>query len=158
MSSDDLRAPEGEPRSQRDGTEPDGDLGDDLVPGPDEVTELRFADLVRVRQASPLPMPRAGAPTLPLGELDPEALERLAAEMIKRQPNLGAHFYGRRGQKQHGLDIVEREAPETNSVYQVRRYEVLTPDDITAAVTEYADPKPPKSGVEKPSRRFDARR
>jgi hypothetical protein len=32
--------------------------------------------------------------------LDPEVLERLAAEMIKRRPNRGAHFYGRRGQKQ----------------------------------------------------------
>jgi hypothetical protein len=38
-------------------------------------------------------------------------LERLAAEMIKRRPNRGDHFYGRRGQKQYGLDILEREPP-----------------------------------------------
>ena len=87
-----------------------------------------------------------------------EVLERLAAEMIKRRPNLGAHFYGRRGQKQHGLDIVERETGGINTVYQVRRYAVLTPDDISAAVTEYADPRPPKGGGEKPPRQFDARR
>jgi hypothetical protein len=78
--------------------------------------------------------------------------------MIKRRPNLGAHFYGRRGQSQHGLDIVEREAVDASSVYQVRRYETLTPNMITAAVTEYADPKPPKKGGPKPPRRFTARR
>jgi hypothetical protein len=115
-------------------------------------------DLVRARQTSELPTARAGAANLPLGELDPEVLERLAAEMIKRQQNLGAHFYGRRGQKQYGLDILEREAAGSGSVYQVRRYAVLTPDMITSAVTEYADPKPPKGGGKKPARRFAARR
>lgn len=39
----------------------------------------------------------------------------------------------------------------SNSVYQVRRYAVLTPDMITSAVTEYADPKPPEEGGEKPA-------
>jgi hypothetical protein len=73
-----------------------------------------------------LPTARSGAANLPLGELDPEVLERLAAEMIKRRQNLGAHFYGRRGQKQYGLDILEREAVGSNGVYQVRRYAVLT--------------------------------
>jgi hypothetical protein len=124
----------------------------------DELREVTFADLARARQTSGLPTARSGAANLPLGELDPEVLERLAAEMIKRQQNLGAHFYGRRGQKQHGLDILEREAVDSNSVYQVRRYDVLTPDMITSAVTEYADPKPPKEGGEKPARRFAARR
>jgi hypothetical protein len=98
------------------------------------------------------------APTLPLGDLDPEVLERLGAEMTKRRPNLGAHFYGLRGQKQYGLDIVVREAVGTNSVYQVRRYVVLTPDDITAAVAEYADPQPLGPGGEKPPRRLTAGR
>jgi hypothetical protein len=42
----------------------------------DELTELAFADLVRAQQSSPLPTPLAGAATLPLGELDPEVLER----------------------------------------------------------------------------------
>ena len=124
----------------------------------DELREVAFADLARARQTSELPPPVAGGHTLPLGELDPEVLERLAAEMIKRRPNLGAHFYGRRGQSQHGLDILEREAVDSNSVYQVRRYETLTPDKITAAIAEYADPEPPKKGGPKPPRRFTARR
>ena len=124
----------------------------------DEVREVAFADLARAQQTSELPPARSGAANLPLGELDPEVLERLAAEMIKRQQNLGAHFYGRRGQKQYGLDVLEREAVGSNSVYQVRRYAVLTPEMITSAVTEYADPKPPEEGGERPARRFAARR
>lgn len=66
-------------------------------------------------------------------------LERLAAEVIMRRPNRGAHFYGRRGQAQYGHDIVESEAADGNTVCQVRRNEVLTADDITSAVTEYAN-------------------
>ena len=125
-------------------------------PEPTQLSEVRFADLVRARQTSPLPMPRTGVPNLPLSELDPEVLERLAAEMIKRRPNHGTHFYGRRGQKQYGLDIVERETLDLTTVYQVRRYDVLTPEKISSAVAEYADPQPPKTGGPKPSRRFGA--
>jgi hypothetical protein len=65
------------------------------------LAEVAFAELVRARQVSPLPVPLAGGATLPLGDLDPEVLERLAAEMIKRRLNDGSQFYGRRGQKQY---------------------------------------------------------
>jgi hypothetical protein len=125
---------------------------------PDELTEVPFAEVVRARHSSSLPTPRAGDHNLPLGELDPEVLERLAAQMIKLRANRGAHFYGRRGQKQHGFDIVERETDGTRSVYQVRRYAVLTPDEITSAVTEYAGPEPQTEGGQKSPRRFDAGR
>ena len=123
---------------------------------PDEPTELAFADLVRAQQVSSLPTPVVGTPMLPLSDLDPEVLERLAAEMVKRRLNDGAHFYGRRGQKQYGLDIVEREISGRVTVYQVRRYAELTPAKIADAVAEYADPQPPKTGGPKPSRRFNA--
>lgn len=57
-----------------------GDTDSELGAGPVEeltaLSEVRFADLVRARQTSPLPTPRAGDPCLPLGELDPEVLER----------------------------------------------------------------------------------
>jgi hypothetical protein len=122
------------------------------------MVEIAFAEVVRARQSSPLPLPRSGVSNLPLDALDPEVLERLAAEMIRRRPNRGAHFYGRRGQKQHGLDILEREAADSNSVYQVRRYDVLTPGKITSAVTEYANPEPGSPGGDTPPRRFSARR
>jgi hypothetical protein len=119
------------------------------------LAEVPFAELVRARQVSPLPVPLAGGSTLPLGDLDPEVLERLAAEMIKRRLNDGSQFYGRRGQKQYGLDIVEQENGGRIVVYQVRRYAALTPAKITRAVTEYAGrPSPP--GVPKPARRFAA--
>ena len=77
--------------------------------------------------------------------------------MIKRRPNRGAHFYGRRGQAQHGLDILERETGDARGVYQVRRYDVLTPAKLTSAVTEYAV-RPVKPGEEKPTRQFAAYR
>jgi len=51
-----------------------------------------------------------------------------------------------------------REAADANSVYQVRCHEVLTADDITSAVTEYADLQPPEVGGEKPARRFAVHR
>lgn len=124
----------------------------------DELTEVRFVDLARARQTSSLPPPLVSSFNLPLGDLDPLVLERLAAMLIKRRPNRGAHFYGRNGQVQHGLDIVERETDGSISVYQVRRYQGLTPGKITAAVTEYADPKPPKGGEDKPPRRFGSSR
>ena len=126
--------------------------------GAGELGELRFPDLARRQQISPLPLPAGSSFNPPLGDVDPEVLERLAAELIKRRPNRGAHFYGRRGQEQHGLDIVEREADGTISVYQVRLYQSLTTGNITSAVTDYADPKPPKKGGDKPARRFGASR
>jgi hypothetical protein len=134
------------------------ELGSSPEVYPDELIEVPFAEVVRARQSSSLPTPRAGDHNLPLGELEPEVLERLAAQMIKLRPNRGAHFYGRRGQKQHGLDIVERETDGTRSVYQVRRYAALTPDEITSAVTEYASPEPQTEGGQKPPRRFEAGR
>jgi hypothetical protein len=151
-------------RQGSDSLQPGGEAADEMSDaqgpdpgtGQDELSELRFADLARTQQTSSLPTPRAGAPTLPLNELDPEVLERLAAEMIKRRPNLGAHFYGRRGQKQYGLDIVERETANFTTVHQVRRYETLMPEKIGSAVAEYADPQPPKDGAPKPPRRFVA--
>ena len=145
MSSDDIGAAEG-PDSVSLGEVRDSDPGRDARAGEDEPAEVRFVHLLRARQVSPLPPPLVSSFNLSLAELDPLVLERLAAVLIKRRPNRGAHFYGRSGQEQHGLDIVERETDGTNSVYQVRRYQVLTPGKITSAVTEYADPKPPKEG------------
>lgn len=141
------------------GGEAAGGAGDGGLPGFEGVlgglTEVRFVDLVRARQVSRLSIPRVGVPMLPLGELDPEVLERLAAEMIKRRPNFSAHFYGRRGQKQYGLDIVERETSDFTTVYQVRRYNVLTPEKISSAVGVCRSAAT-EGGGPKPARRFAA--
>lgn len=161
MSSGDLGAPAASrplPADREAGVTAGGDPQHDHTAEDGDLVEVGFVNLIRVQQTTQLPIPLAGASNLPLGDLDPEVFERLAAEMVKRRPNHGAHFYGRRGQKQHGLDIVERDTSVSNSVYQVRRYEILTPDDISSAVTEYADPKPLKKGGRKPPRRFGAHR
>lgn len=105
--------------------------------------QLSLADLSgRVQQ------PLASLPTrtpkqLPLTELDPEAFEWLIAEIVSRQDNRGVQFYGRRGQKQHGLDIVAREPDQRRSLYQVKRYQQLTVPRIKEAVEDYAgSPRP----------------
>lgn len=120
-----------------------------------DLAEVAFSELVRAPQVSRLQLPLAGTSVLPLGELDPEVLERLAAEMIKRRLNEGSCFYGRRGQKQYGLDIVEREVGGRVTIYQVRRHAALTPAKITAAVTEYAGPSA-RPGAARTARRFAA--
>jgi len=160
VSSDDIEA-----RRSSDGFQVDSDAVAEATAGllhegeqvPGDPAEVTYATVVQARQASRLPPPRAGASNLPLGDLDPEVLERLLAEMIRRRSNRGAHFYGRRGQAQYGLDVLERETEDARSVYQVRRYDVLTPAKIISAVTEYAI-RPVKPGEEKPTRRFDAYR
>src|SRR5580700_7674585 len=101
----------------------------DLIP----LTELHLRP-----PASALPIPLLNPPALPLAQLDPETFERLIAELVSRQPNLGVQFYGRRGQKQYGLDIVELELSHTRSLYQVKRYQTLMPSEFRAIVKEYA--------------------
>ena len=119
VSSDETGVPGAQLHSPLLDSAPDGDADRDLGPGPDDeppdLSQVRLADLLRAQQRSPLPAPRAGESNLPLGELDPEVLERLAAEMIKRRPNRAAHFYGRRGQKQYGLDVLEPARPPTRT-------------------------------------------
>lgn len=124
--------------------------------GVDEMEPLSYATLVGREQRSQLPLAMPGQAGLPLSALDPEMLERVAAEIVRRQPNVGAYFYGRRGQKQYGLDILERETPSRQVVYQVKRYQVLTPEQISLAVDEYANPKPRREGDPPPGRRFAA--
>ncbi len=52
---------------------------------------------------------------------------RVAAEVVSRRDNRGVQFYGRNGQSQHGLDIVERDKSGSRSLYQVKRYTEITP-------------------------------
>jgi hypothetical protein len=106
-------------------------LGADLV-------MLTLPQLARRTQTAPLPVPMQNPALLPLSELEPEVLERVAAEIVSRQDNRGAQFYGRLGQKQHGLDIVERERAGSHCLYQVKRYKELTGKKIREGVAEYA--------------------
>lgn len=127
---------------------PDPDVGTDLV-------ELSYVDLVRrVPDHGRLPLPARAATTLPMGDLDPELFERLVAEVVQRRDNRGVQFYGRRGQAQHGLDIVAREPSLDRRLYQVRRYQELTPARLRDAVVDYAGP-PSSQGQQMPARQFE---
>lgn len=61
------------------------------------------------------------------------------------------------GQKQHGLDIVERDRTGSRSLHKVKRYEELTGREIRKAVEEYAG-LPRSIGYEGDRRKFDPRR
>jgi hypothetical protein len=69
---------------------PDGDQGTG------ELERRTLAEVFRAVQQTPLPVPLQNPALLPVGQLDPEVLERLAAELVCRRDNLGAYFYGRR--------------------------------------------------------------
>jgi hypothetical protein len=85
-------------------------------------------------------------PKLPLADIPPEAFERLCAEIVDRTSgDNDVHIYGRRGQRQFGLDIVEfgtragGGSSPSNHVYQVKRYQEMKPAELRAAVKLYAD-------------------
>lgn len=84
-------------------------------------------------------------PKLPLADLPPEAFERLCAELVDRESkHEDVHIYGRRGQAQFGIDIVKFRTglhgsrPTPAHVYQVKRFQEITPADLRAAVELYA--------------------
>ncbi len=114
---------------------------------------VALTSLTRRTQGRPLPLPTLAPPLLPLHLLDPELLERVAAELVSRRGDNSVQFYGRRGQKQYGLDILETRRDE-RTLYQVKRYQDLTPKQVKAAVEEYTGP-PRKADHGLQPRRFD---
>ncbi|MGR4878704.1 hypothetical protein ACIPUC_04600 [Streptomyces sp. LARHCF249] len=119
--------------------------------------KLTLAALGSRRQQLPLAVPLQNPAQLPLHHLQPEVFERLVAEMVSRQDNRGVQFYGRSGQKQYGLDVVEREPGGLRSLYQVKRYASLTRPLIRSAVEDYAGP-PRSSGQSEQPRLFNPHR
>ncbi len=112
---------------------------------PDDLIAIPYADLASPGQTAPVPPPLPGPTLLPFHALHPEVFERVVAEVVAwRRDNRGAHFYGRRGQKQHGLDVVELENDARTSLYQVKRYQQVTPTQLRDGVEEYAI-RPPDS-------------
>ena len=123
----------------------------------DELVSVSLTELVNRPQRTALPVPMVDPSVLPLAQLDPEVLERVVAELVSVSPHLSVSFYGRRGQKQYGLDVLERRVDRRYTVYQVKRYQTLTTAQIAEAVAEYAiAPNPPDGPRRK--RRFDADR
>lgn len=105
---------------------------------------LFFTDIVRRVQTAPLPVPLRNPSVLPLVDLEPEVLERLATEVVSRLPQaVTTHFYGRRGQKQHGLDIVQWNRSDRPTLYQVKRFPSISAAQLRRAVVEFAGaPRP----------------
>lgn len=124
----------------------------------EDLQEVQFTTLASAEQQTPLPPPTLNPPLLPFQMLDPQVFERLAAEIAYRQGDqIGTYFYGRSGQKQYGLDIVQRKADQQTVLFQVKRYPSVTPDQLRSIVEDYAGP-PRKPGHGLPPRRFDPRR
>lgn len=101
------------------------------------------ADVTARQQANapsdPVPNPRL----LPFAQLDPGVFERVVVEIVDHQDNHGVQLYGRSGQIQHGLDIVEYGRHSTVVLYQVKRYQNITPSQLREAVETYAGPPRP---------------
>lgn len=130
-----------------------------MTAGPDDgdLEQLSVA-AVLARQAAPVTPPVPPASRLPALELSPEVFERLVLEYVWHvEAARDVHVYGRRGQKQYGLDIVGRDREGRRFVYQVRRLQAITPEAIRAAVVDYAGPpRSASGGGPRVKRRFEA--
>jgi hypothetical protein len=94
----------------------------------------------------------------PLSELAPEVFERLVVEFAGLVEGVrDVQLYGRRGQKQYGLDVVGTERDGVTIVYQAKRYQTITVREIRDAVELYAG-RPGRDPAGLPPRRFDAGR
>lgn len=125
----------------------------------DELDRLSPAEIL-ARQPGPVAPPVPPATRLPALELSPEVFERLVLEYVwSVEAARDVHVYGRRGQKQYGLDIVGEDREHRRFVYQVRRLQIITPSAIRAAVVDYAgSPRGSEASGIPTSRRFDAAR
>ncbi|WP_328469129.1 hypothetical protein OHA21_00985 [Actinoplanes sp. NBC_00393] len=120
-----------------------------------EFEEISSARVFAARQADRLRTPMVQESQLPLRELTPEVFERLVAEFALQVEGLrNAHFYGRRGQKQYGLDVVGTTRDGRTVVYQAKRFQSITIEDVREAVEAYAGK--PDSRMDPSTRRFGA--
>lgn len=80
---------------------------------------------------------RAGAPggSLPYDILSPEAFERLCFHIILAQVRT-PRFWGRRGQKQHGIDLILSDG-SASIVYQCKHYAAVGPATLKKALATF---------------------
>jgi hypothetical protein len=113
----------------------------------DDEQRFSFVDLGQRMPSQGFALPIRGAAELPLSSLEPSVLERLVAEIVYRHDHRGVQFYGRSGQAQYGLDIVEARPDGGYTLYQVKRYQELTEGKLRRAVTDYAGEPRSHSGM-----------
>lgn len=130
------------------------DPGDAEIPVGGFSDTVTRGELAHASQDTPLSAPTVTPTQLPLTDLDPGVFERLVTELVTRRNNRGAHFYGRSGLKQWGLDIVEDLVDAKRELYQVRRLQTISASEIRKAVVDYAGPPRDPSQPAVP-RRFD---
>src|SRR3954470_7203004 len=106
----------------------------------DDLVERSLNDLRSRRRHRVVPTATRTADVLPLTTIEPEVFERVIAEVVAAQDNHSVHFYGRRGQAQYGLDVVEERSDGTRVLYQVKRFEQMTGRALREAVLTYAGP------------------
>jgi hypothetical protein len=98
-----------------------------------------LGQVLDVAQSQPVPIPSQNPKPLPLTDLQPEVFEALVAEYVTYHSR-SVQFYGRSGQAQYGLDIVQWTDGERPTVFQVKRFKRLRPSQIRSAVETYASP------------------
>jgi hypothetical protein len=120
--------------------------------------QIPLARVLGAQRRGALPIPMVQESQLPFRNLAPEVFEWVVAEFAWLGEGLrNVSFYGRRGQKQYGLDIVGTARDGKVVVYQVKRFQTIAIEQIRTIVEEYAGAptgRPPKL----PARRFNADR
>jgi hypothetical protein len=89
------------------------------------------------------PPVQSRAQSLPVEQLRWEDFERLCVRLVRREADIEhSQVYGRRGQKQHGIDIFGRHRGATSySVCQCKRVESFGPAAIREAVNTFLQGK-----------------
>ncbi|MGF0320576.1 hypothetical protein ACQR3Z_32425 [Nocardia fluminea] len=124
---------------------------------PDDAEHRSLSEVLDPKTSVSLPIPIPNTPRLPFSLLEPEVFERVVAEVVSTlRDHHSVQFYGRRGQKQYGLDIVESETATSRVLYQVKRFDTLTKAKLRKTVTEYTGGVRKKRGPKR-SRRFEPR-
>lgn len=123
-----------------------------------EFDEVALARVLAAHQQGVLRTPMVQETQLPLSDLSPEVFERVVVEFAWFVEGLrNVHLYGRRGQKQHGLDVVGTARDDVTVVYQAKRFQTITFQQILDAVELYAG-KPDTDSGDLPLRQFAAGR
>ena len=87
------------------------------------------------RPSKIVPAPVLSASLLPFDALDWEDFERLLWRVLRDVEGLrNAHLYGKRGQKQYGLDIVAFDVDKTGVALQCKNYNKFNASDLRDAV------------------------
>ena len=104
----------------------------------DEWIPLSIDSYLEGRPSRIVPAPILGAQLLPLEQLTWEDFERLQWRLLRDTEGLRSpQLYGRRGQGQHGLDIVALDSDDSGVALQSKKYKKFTARDLNKAVEEF---------------------